>query len=228
MDYGKDHYATVTWSNAPEGRRTAIGWMSNWQYANEVPTQQFRSANTLPRELGLFKGPDGETYLSSTPSPEMEKMRKSERVYRKLTIGKKESSYAIPELCELVIEYDAADCDSLDIVLTNPAGEELVMSVAGRKKEFSMDRTKSGKTDFSAHFPAVTKTSLLREAAKGTLRVFVDKCSVEAFDSEGRFAMTNLVFPTQPYTTLKLVSYGGKSKIGKLAVYTLAGTQPKK
>lgn len=56
LDFGKDHYATVSWSDAPDNRRTAIGWMSNWQYAAEVPTMQFRSANTLPREIGLFKG----------------------------------------------------------------------------------------------------------------------------------------------------------------------------
>ena len=55
MDYGKDHYATVSWSGAPDNRRTLIGWMSNWQYAAEVPTLQYRSANTLPREAGLFK-----------------------------------------------------------------------------------------------------------------------------------------------------------------------------
>lgn len=75
LDYGKDHYATVTWSAAPDGRRVAIGWMSNWQYAADVPTMQFRSANTLPREMGLFRAPDGEVYASSAPSPELEALR---------------------------------------------------------------------------------------------------------------------------------------------------------
>ena len=75
MDYGKDHYATVSWSNAPDGRRTVIGWMSNWQYAAEVPTQQFRSANTLPREVGLFKAGDGRIYASTVPSPEVDALR---------------------------------------------------------------------------------------------------------------------------------------------------------
>ncbi len=67
LDYGKDHYATVSFSDAPDGRRTVIGWMSNWQYAPEVPTMQFRSANTLPREMGLFRAPDGQLYVSSNP-----------------------------------------------------------------------------------------------------------------------------------------------------------------
>ena len=221
MDFGNDHYATVSWSNAPGNRRTAIGWMSNWQYANDVPTQQYRSANTLPRELGLFKGPDGEVYLSSTPSPELGKMRKSRQSYRKISAGKTGSRYNIPELCELEIEYDATSCDSLTFVLRNDSGEELVMNIDPKRKEFFMDRTKSGQTDFSAHFPAVTTSPLFRDSAKGTLRVFVDKCSVEAFDGEGRFAMTNLVFPTSPYTTLKILAHGGKAKIGKMEIYSL-------
>ena len=55
MDYGKDHYAAVSWSNTPEKRHTVIAWMSNWQYANNVPTKQFRSANTLPRDIELYE-----------------------------------------------------------------------------------------------------------------------------------------------------------------------------
>ena len=70
LDYGKDHYATVSFSNALDGRITVLAWMSNWQYANQVPTKQFRSANSIARDLGLFK--DGEeTYVSVTPSKEM-------------------------------------------------------------------------------------------------------------------------------------------------------------
>ena len=74
MDYGKDHYATVTWSNAPEDRKIALAWMSNWEYANNVPTSQYRSANSVPRDLALYTK-NGQTYLSSTPSPEVLKLR---------------------------------------------------------------------------------------------------------------------------------------------------------
>lgn len=70
MDYGKDHYATVTFDNAPNGRHVALAWMSNWQYANQVPTLQYRSANSIPRDLGLFEY-KGNTYCSVTPSEEI-------------------------------------------------------------------------------------------------------------------------------------------------------------
>ncbi len=221
MDYGKDHYATVSWSNAPEGRRTVIGWMSNWQYANEVPTMQFRSANTLPREMGLFKGPDGGIYLSSTPSPELKEMRGAKKIYKGGSINSKGKEFAIPELCEIIVDYDATNCGTLEFTLCNEAGEEFVMGIDSKRKEFVMDRTKSGLTDFSADFASVTKAPMHRESAKGKLRIYVDKCSVEAFDSEGRFVMTDLVFPTQPYTKLKISARDGKAKAEKIEVYTL-------
>lgn len=74
MDWGKDNYATVTWNNAPDGRCIALGWMSNWQYANNVPTRQYRSANTLARDLTLYREGQ-ELYLKSTPSVEVKKAR---------------------------------------------------------------------------------------------------------------------------------------------------------
>ena len=84
-----------------------------------------------------------------------------------------------------------------------------------------MDRTRSGSTAFSAHFPAVTSAPLFRQEAKGSIRIFIDRCSAEVFDSEGRFAMTNLVFPTSPYTTLSIIPAGGKAKIGKVEIHSL-------
>lgn len=53
------------------------------------------------------------------------------------------------------------------------------------------------------------------------LDIFVDKCSVEIFVDGGRIAMTNLVFPTQPYNNIKLYSKGGTAKVMNLKVYKL-------
>ncbi len=53
LDYGRDNYAGVTFENAPDNRKIFIGWMSNWEYAHTFPTQPWRGAMTLPRELTL-------------------------------------------------------------------------------------------------------------------------------------------------------------------------------
>ena len=192
MDYGKDHYATVTFDNAPDGRHVAIAWMSNWQYANLVPTKQYRSCNSIPRDLGLFEY-DGDIYCSVLPSPEMTAARKT-----------KKPGKAITEACELIVNPKR---DVTIITLSNDKGEEVVMKYDAKAQTFSMDRTNSGKMDFSTDFPAVTEAPTFGKISQ--LRIFIDKSSIEVFDAEGKMAMTNLVFPNKPYNK---VTIQGKAK----------------
>ncbi|MBR7086696.1 MAG: DUF4980 domain-containing protein [Prevotella sp.] len=185
MDYGKDHYATVTFDNAPDGRKVALAWMSNWQYANQVPTKQFRSANSIPRDLDLFEY-NGQTYCGVTPSKELLALR-----------GK--TSKKLPQTGELVIDLKG----STEITLSNALGEQVVMEYDALKNTFSMDRTRTY-ASFSEAFPC--KTVAPTYGAVKQLRIFIDHCSLEAFDAEGRMAMTNLVFPTEPYTQIKVTN----------------------
>ena len=191
MDYGKDHYATVTFHNAPDGRIVALPWMSNWQYANQVPTCQFRSANGLPRDLGLITV-EGETYLTNTPSKEISMLR-----------GKKVKQPT--EACEIVVDVKG----SAVIELSNTKGEKVVMRYDALLQSFAMDRTKSGDVSFSEAFPCETTAPTYGSIRQ--LRIFMDRCSIEAFDSDGKMAMTNLVFPSEPYSSLKIK--GGKATI---------------
>ncbi len=184
LDYGKDHYATVSFYNAPENRRVVLAWMSNWQYANQVPTKQFRSANSIPRDLGIFKYGE-ETYVSVVPSKEMLAVR-----------GQKMKMPT--ETCEIVVDVKGP----ATILLSNAKGEQVVMNYDAQKQTFSMDRTKSGDVSFSEAFPCETTAptyGIIRQ-----LRIFIDRCSIEAFDSDGKVAMTNLVFPSVPYNNIKV------------------------
>lgn len=72
VDHGADFYAPQSWYGAPAGRRTWIGWMSNWAYARAVPASTWRGAMTLPRDLALRPGPDGRPVLVQRPAPEVE------------------------------------------------------------------------------------------------------------------------------------------------------------
>ena len=191
MDYGKDHYATVSFYNAPENRRVVLAWMSNWQYANDVPTKQFRSANSIPRDLGLFTHGE-ETYVSVVPSKEMLDVR-----------GQKVKKPT--EACEIVVDVKG----TADITLSNSKGEQVTMRYDAQKQNFIMDRTKSGDVGFSEAFPCVTTAPTYGTIRQ--LRIFIDRCSIEAFDSEGKMVMTNLVFPSEPYDMLKVK--GGKATI---------------
>ena len=194
MDYGKDHYATVSFDNAPEGRRVVIAWMSNWQYANQVPTKQFRSANSIPRDLDLFMDGD-ETYCGVIPSKEMLALRGNK--VKKLT-----------DACELIVDVKG----SMELVLLNTKGELVTMSYNARQQTFAMDRTKSGDVSFSEAFPATTIAPT--HGALKQLRIFIDHSSIEVFDADGKMAMTNLVFPSEPYQNIKV-------KGGKVTIYEI-------
>jgi len=190
MYYGKDHNAPATFDNAPDGRHIALAWMSNWQYANQVPTKQFRSANSLPRDLGLFEY-KGQTYCSVTPSKEVDALR-----------GK--AVKKLPGACELVVDLQG----TAEIVLSNSIGEQLVMTYDAAAHTFSTDRTRTY-ASFSEAFPCKTTAPVYGDIRQ--LRIFIDKSSIEAFDADGKMAMTNLVFPSEPYNTLKVK--GGKATI---------------
>jgi len=196
LDYGKDHYATVSFYNAPENRRVVLAWMSNWQYANQVPTKQYRSGNSIPRDLGLFQYGE-ETYVSVVPSKEMLAVR-GEKV-KKPT-----------EACEVVVELKG----TADITLSNTKGEEVTMHYDAQQQTFSMDRTKSGDVSFSEAFPCETTAPTYGTLKQ--LRIFIDRCSIEAFDADGKMSMTNLVFPSEPYNTITVK--GGKATIYEIKV----------
>ena len=194
LDYGKDHYATVSFYNAPDNRRVVLAWMSNWQYANQVPTKQYRSANSIPRDLGIFQYGE-ETYVSVVPSKEMLAVR-----------GQKVKKPT--ETCEIVVDVK----NQAEIILSNTKDEEVVMRYDATKQTFTMDRTKSGDVSFSEAFPCETTAPTYGQIKQ--LRIFVDRCSIEAFDADGKMAMTNLVFPSEPYNTIKV-------KGGKVTIYSL-------
>ena len=196
MDYGKDHYATVSFSNAPDSRIVVLPWMSNWQYANQVPTQQFRSANGLPRDLGLYSY-NGEDYVSVKPSPEVF------AAFEKKPSGRLQSAAYI-EVTNIK--------SNASIVLSNDKGERVTMVYDGKNATFSMDRTESGVTDFHSDFKA--KTVAPTNGIIKSMQIFIDRCSIEAFDTEGKVAMTNLVFPSKPYD--KIIVKGCKVKIYEL------------
>ncbi len=212
MDHGKDHYATVTWSGAPDGRVVALAWMSNWEYAGAVPTKVFRSANSIPRDLSLVKS-GNETILKSSPSPEMEALRGTP--VRKKVSKSPMALFAEPhQAYELVIRFNIPKGKEASFTLRNDEGEKVEMTFDGAAGEFSMDRRASGETGFSKTFPTVTKAPTNAEG-KTELRLFVDAASVEAFGED--FVMTNLVFPSTPYN--RIYSNGVKADI---TIYPLA------
>ena len=258
LDYGKDHYATVTFSGVQD-RVLGIAWMSNWQYANVTPIRQYRGANTLPREFKLFTGKDGQIYMSSNVVPEVAGLRKSFKRLPDLVItqGKesKNLSSSKENAFEMEMEVTPGDAARTGFILYNEKGEKVNIYFDMKAGRLVMDRTESGRTKFGekaeAHkiekefdlhehreikepFRKLNSVNYKNDFALGTwaplslcdsktyhLDVFVDKCSIEIFVNGGRIAMTNLVFPTQPYTSVKFYSDGNKAAYRNIKVSEL-------
>ena len=248
MDWGKDHYATVTWSNAPAGRAIALAWMSNWQYANYTPIQQFRSANALPRELSLYTGEDKQLYLSAAPVKETENLRKDSKKLDDFTVNGEKRFETLFEnndgAFELELQLTSAGKEA-GFELLNSLGEKVRIYLDAAEGRVVMDRAESGIVDFGkkvkphdldteesyARYKEVT-VNYKNDFALGTwapintakghkVQVFVDNGSVELFVDGGRIAMTNLVFPNEPYNSLRFYSEGGEMKISDFTIYKL-------
>jgi fructan beta-fructosidase len=189
LDSGPDYYAAVTWSDVPK-RRLSIGWMSNWQYAGDIPTSPWRSAMSLPRELVLANNDNG-VRLVQQPVKELQRLRGESFRLKKATI---------PEVNRW-IEKNGIPGDQLEIEISAEAGEfgvevlksglESTRITSERDGKLTIDRTRSGKIDFHRQF-----SGRYSAHPRGrNLRIFVDACSVEVFANDGEAVMTALTFP---------------------------------
>jgi fructan beta-fructosidase len=225
LDYGCDNYAGVTWSNAPKNRRIFLGWMSNWDYAQKVPTEKWRSAMTLPRELSLKQTEKG-IRLIQNPVRETESLRSKEfpgvknyRVEKELIIGEGKSA-----LVEMELEIDLSQTSAADfgVELTNSRGESFKIGYDLESKRFYADRTKSGKQNFSdvfgknQHFAA-----RLSQNPRLKLHLVFDTASVEMFADNGEIAMTDIFFPSEDFTRIKVFSTGGKTTLLEARAWSL-------
>jgi fructan beta-fructosidase len=199
MDYGPDNYAGVTFSNVGD-KNILIGWMSNWNYANNVPTDKWRSAMTVPRVLNLVaKNPTANSNNNATDyllvSRPVEELKNA---FAQITT--KES--VVPNRIELK-DVKATD---FDITFSNAFNEKLVVGYQADKKQFYVDRTKAGVSNFNAGFAAVAIAPRLSASMNMDLSILLDKTAIELFADSGRTVMTALFFPTHPFTNWKMNS----------------------
>ncbi|WP_022825125.1 glycoside hydrolase family 32 protein [Hymenobacter norwichensis] len=209
VDWGKDDYAGITWGNTG-ARKIFLGWMSNWEYANQVPTSPWRNAMTAPRDLSL-KQVGSEIYLTSTPVKEVAKIAQAGQTLNNLTVkpelildGK------IPALTpQFQLKMSTKQLQDFALVLGNAKGEELVIGYDKQANQYYIDRSKAGQMAFSDKFAGRHPAPRLATTPAADLTLLFDATSVEVFADGGLTTMTELFFPTQPYTTLKLKSASG-------------------
>ena len=224
LDYGRDNYAGVSWSDIPaeDGRRIYIGWMSNWRYANQVPTEEWRSAMTLPRELSLTSSESGVRILQKVVS-EIDSIRNGSEVYQELTIESNQPALfnLFSPLNEMNIEFEEQTSNSFGFVFQNSDDEKVVIRYDVEKELLSIDRTNAGDNRFSESFPTVQEASVKMENNRIKLQIFLDASSIEVLANDGKVVFTSLIFPNQPYEQMVLFSEEGYTKVSSLTVTEL-------
>jgi fructan beta-fructosidase len=210
LDYGPDNYAGITWSNV-RPRRIFLGWMSNWKYAQVVPTDLWRSAMTIPRELELETVNDY-YIVSSMPVPEFHDMdRKAYEIPEFQVDGtfdlSEEIGFVNPTF-EMDLEF--IPYGDLEIIFSNNVGNQLIVMYGNSENKFFIDRSKTGNTEFHPEFANIAEgprysweeVRKLREPEISReevvkLKLVLDVASVELFADEGTTVMTSIFFPDQ-------------------------------
>ncbi|MGB3144777.1 MAG: glycoside hydrolase family 32 protein [Maribacter sp.] len=227
VDYGRDDYAGVTFSNIEnkDGGKLFMGWMSNWLYANEVPTEKWRSAMTIARTLELTKG-ENTFRLVSNPVPELnefssEKLKNSDvplegrtllTTSKAIDFTRAQINFKVEDLVDGVYSFE----------LSNSEGDSLRFGYDATKGNYFVDRNKAGITDFSNKFSdriAIAPKTATQKGWTGT--IVLDKTSIELFFDDGQTVMTEIFFPKAPFDSLYFEAPSEESKLEYIEIHQL-------
>jgi fructan beta-fructosidase len=217
LDYGPDEYAGITWSNTGN-RKIFLGWMSNWLYGEAVPTEKWRSANTIPRELGLQKV-GAEYYVTSKPVAELGVIKESvvvkEGVLVKDTVITP-NSHLFKGMAR--IDVSTNKLESFSFVIYNDLDEKVVVGYDKASNSYYIDRSKSGIVNFEKSFAGYYTAPRFSTKASADITLVIDKASVELFADGGLSVMTGIFFPNKPFNKIKIES--GKGIVWKRISYS--------
>ena len=214
INYGRDNYATVTWSNVPDGRCMALAWQNNWKCCShaDFPTVGYRGYMSLAYELQLIEH-EGKAKLVATPA------REYNNYFKKAALSSKATVEGQLELCQLKhqdrayrlrFDFNEAQTSLFGVRLSNKHGEYVEICFDRAKRELRVDRRKSGMVDFNNKFPSVS-VAPMSTAEMQSLTIILDRASVECFSDIA--AVSNLVFPTEIYNHVELYTSGGPVEV---------------
>lgn len=196
IDHGRDNYAGVSWSDIPaeDGRRLFMGWMSNWMYANQTPTEGYRGAMTIARELTLEMR-NGEVTLIQRPARELEQARTPILTLQDVSIREANAQLNALQLVHYEIEAKWVSEFSVQFALRSNASNQTVVGIDASQGEVYVDRSRSGIVGFHEHFVGRHAASVQAVDGVQHLRIYVDSSSVEVFAHDGQAVVTDLIYP---------------------------------
>jgi fructan beta-fructosidase len=183
--------------------------MSNWDYANTVPTTVWRNAMTVPRILFMEDvGP--KIYVGSRPVQELYSLARHKVELRHLVV---DSTASLTGLLKdtagrWVLEVRGSADQDFDLVFSDAAGEKVTFGYNTGKQQFWLDRSASGRVDFHPGFGGTYTAPRLSGAEDIDLEFVMDHSSLEVFADGGLTVMTATFFPQQPMTRVRVNTTG--------------------
>jgi len=212
VDHGRDFYAAVTFSDAPQNRRIALGWAGNWQYAAETPTGEWRGVMSSPRELGLVTTPDGFALIQRLPPP-LEAPRAGAGVRELPIVAAMPSTTVAGRRYALAVDWRPEPDATLRLEVLAGSRGGVVIAYDARTGRLSLDRRRSGIVDLHPDFASVGQTTVPLRHGRLAMNVIVDECIVEIFADDGAVTFTDLVFPVGEADLLTVSADAGSGTI---------------
>lgn len=247
LDAGPDFYAAVTWDDPrlTDGQRKAsrhaIGWMNNWAYARQLPTEGWYGADSVVRDIRL-QSDGGRPTLVSTPTPALGSLEGPPRQVPAQDLGGGTGApLPVPDsgAFKIDVELQNSGADAEARVLLQNGGETYAtVGYDFRNGTASVardgDAAAKGEGAKTARTGAAAQAqervdgayrqarSVVSPAVDGKVRltIYVDRSSVEVFTNGGQ-TLTSLVFP-QDGALGAVVAGGGSVSLNAATVTPLA------
>ncbi|WP_404386742.1 GH32 C-terminal domain-containing protein [Knoellia locipacati] len=215
VDYGRDNYAGVTFNGLPDSQRTTIGWMNNWQYAQDVPTSPWRGQMTMPRTLSLVSSAAG-PQLRQTPVAGVEaslvNRDKQQVKVRPVAAGEKATGLDAT-VARVEVRVALGSATEAGVVLRRSADGSVGTRVGVRRDgTLVVDRTASGDVGFHPLFPSVEEAPVTVRDGEVTFTAYLDRSSVEVLAEGGQRSVTDLIYPPASATGIATYAVGGTAK----------------
>ncbi|MCO5291172.1 MAG: glycoside hydrolase family 32 protein [Chitinophagaceae bacterium] len=228
MDYGTDNYAGVTYNNIPtsDGRRILIGWMSNWNYAQNVPTTTWRSTMTIPRKLSLANI-SGNYILKSNPVVEYDQYKANNSDTSATgplkSISTKDNKIIKTGSYEISFNADLNNSTSFLFALGN-LKEKISLNYDKVAQNLVVDRSGAG-VDFANLLVQKIYCPFIPKVGKASkFQILVDKTSMEIFVDDGERVITTIFFPKYQYDQLKIEGDGTMSLLSNFSLKGISRT----
>ncbi len=228
-DWGADFYAALSWSGLPDApqRQVWLAWMNCHRYAKHLPSQPWRGAMSVPRQLSVRRS--GTRWdLLQQPVPALHALR--DRPFRwpatalesdERTLLPSNTRHRQLELTLQVLDCKAQHCG---LQLRSELGEVLRMGYHPQQRGVFVDRSRSGFCPpDDAHYPQLRWAPVVPPSPDQPLRlrVLVDWSSVEVFIGDGEQVVTEQFYARGQAWSLSLYADQGLAQFGALEGWTL-------